>query len=37
MYANGGLPPEITRYATEMFSQISAAYSEIRQRFNKAA
>jgi hypothetical protein len=31
------MPPEITRYATEMFSQISAAYAEIRQRFNKAA
>jgi DnaJ-domain-containing protein 1 len=37
MYANAGMPPEITRYATEMFSQISAAYAEIRQRFNKAA
>lgn len=37
LYANAGMPPEITRYATEMFSQISAAYAEIRQRFNKAA
>ena len=37
LYSNYSLPPEITRYATEMFSQISAAYAEIRQRLNQAA
>jgi hypothetical protein len=37
LYSNSSLPPEITRYATEMFSQISAAYAEIRQKFNQVA
>ncbi len=37
LYATAKLPPEVIRYATEMFSQISAAYAEIRQKFNQAA
>jgi hypothetical protein len=37
LYANSNLPPEVIRYATDMFAQISAAYTEIRQRFNAAA
>ena len=37
LYANSKLPQEIIRYATEMFSQISTAYAEIKQRFNQAA
>ncbi len=36
-YSNAQLPPEVVRYATDMFSQISAAFAEIRERFNKAA
>ena len=37
LYVNSNLPPEVIRYATDMFAQISAAYTEIRQRFNAAA
>lgn len=37
LYANAHLPKEVIRYATDMFSQISTAWAEIKQRFNRAA
>lgn len=37
LYANATLPKEVIRYATDMFSQISSAWAEIKQRFNQAA
>ena len=35
--ANSHLPKEVIRYATDMFSQISTAWAEIKLRFNRAA
>lgn len=37
LYANAQLPKEIVRYATDMFSQISTAWGEIKQRFSQPA
>ncbi|MEE4237897.1 MAG: J domain-containing protein [Anderseniella sp.] len=37
LYANAQLPKEVIRYATDMFSQVSSAWAEIKQRFNRAA
>lgn len=37
LYANANLPQEVIRYATDMFSQISTAWGEIKQRFSRQA